>query len=130
MVSDEPQVITQLPDSFKKEFAEHLSATIPREKVVAELRQAQLARIMAADESIRVEGLGQLAMRIDARLYFRMRNEAKKQGSTDNDWLMDYARDNPQLCAKGFRPKSDPTRHGMTFVNGESVSKTKGRVQS
>tara|TARA_R110000868_G_scaffold159667_1_gene388660 strand:- start:22 stop:414 length:393 start_codon:yes stop_codon:yes gene_type:complete len=129
MVSDEPQVITELPEDFKKEFAEHLSATIPREKVVAELRQAQLARIMAADESIRVEGLGQLAMRIDSRLYFRMRNEAKKHGSTDNDWLMEYAADNPHLCAKGFRPKSNSARHGHTFVGGESVSKTKGRVQ-
>lgn len=129
MVSD-PQVITQLPEDFKKEFAEHLSATIPREKVVAELRQAQLARIMAADSSMRMNGLGQLAARIDPRLYFRMRNEAKKQGATDNDWLMDYLADNPQLCAKGFRPKANPTRHGVTFVNGVSVSKTKGRVQS
>ena len=130
MVASEPQVITQLPDDFKKEFADHLSATIPREKVVAELRQAQLARIMAADSSIRINGVGQLAARIDPRLYFRMRNEAKRNGSTDNDWIMDYLADNPQLCAKGFKPKTNAARHGHTFVGGKAVSVTKGRVQS
>ena len=71
-----------------------------------------------------------MAARIDPRLYFRMRKEAKKQGNLDHDWMMDMLKDNPNLCAKGFRPKANAARHGFTYVGGESVSKTKGRVQS
>ena len=124
-MSDE--IITTIPKSFLDEFADHIVGTIPHEKVQAELRQASLARVMAAEGSIRMNGLGQVAARIDPRLYFRWLHENKC--APPHTWIDDLLADNPQLCSKGYKPKPNALRHGFTFVNGECVSKTKGRIQ-
>lgn len=121
------EIITQLPEDFKREFAEHLSSTIPYEKVKVELEQAKLARVMAAEGSCRINGIGQQVARINPRLFFRWLQE--NGNAAPHHWIEDLLADNPQLCAKGYRPRKNSLRHGMTFVNGESVSKTKGRVQ-
>lgn len=124
MVSD---ILTSVPRSFIEEFEDHITGRLPAEKVQVELRQQQLARIMAATGSVKMEGLGQQAARIDARLYFRLRQQ--HGNAPDHEWIPDYLADNPQLLCKGYRPKQNSVRHGSTFINGESVSKTKGRVQ-
>ena len=36
----------------------------------------------------------------------------------------------PEIIGEDDKPKTNPARHGFTYVNGESVSSTKGRVQS
>lgn len=124
-----PAIITNVPKSFLEEFQDHLDAELPVEKAQVELRQQSLARIMAAEGSVRTRtGLGQVVARIDPRLYFRLRREAKDV--SDHEWIMDYLADNPMLCAKGFKPKSDPARRGFTFVKGKPVSINKGRVQT
>tara|TARA_R110000868_G_scaffold242836_1_gene498366 strand:- start:1418 stop:1792 length:375 start_codon:yes stop_codon:yes gene_type:complete len=121
-------ILTEVPRAFIEEFEDHINGTLPTEKVQVELRQQQLARIMAATGSVRMDGLGQQAARIDARLYFRLRQQ--HGCAPDHEWLPDYLADNRYLCSKGYRPKQNSVRHGSTFINGESVSKTKGRVQA
>ena len=121
----EPEVITELDAQFIREFKDEIAGTIPYEKVATHLRQAKIARVMKAAGSIAVPELGQKIAEIDARLYFRLRQEF---GHEEN-WLNDFLADNPILCAPGWKPKQNGLRHGHTFVNGESVSATKGRVQ-
>lgn len=127
MVAEEPQIITKLDENFKREFAEHLSSTIPVEKAMIELKQQELARIMAAEGSCRINGLGQQVAKINPRLFFRWLHE--NGNAAPHHWIEDLLADNPQLCAKGYRPRKNSLRHGHTFIAGESVSKTKGRVQ-
>lgn len=122
------EILTEIPRSFIEEFEDHITGQLPIEKVQVELRQQQLARIMKATGSVKMEGLGQQAARIDSRLYFRLRQQ---HGSApDHEWLPDYLADNPYLCSKGYRPKQNSTRHGQTFIGGKPVSSPKGRIQS
>lgn len=111
-------LITEVPADFMKEFEDHILGTIPEEKVQVELRQARNARIMQQAGSVCVEGLGQKVAEIDARLWFRMLHSF---GHHEN-WIDDMLRDNPQLCAPGYKPKrANPLRHGKTFINGKPV---------
>lgn len=122
----EPEVITALDENFIREFKDEIAGTIPYEKVAAHLRQAKIARVMKAAGSVAVPELGQKIAEIDARLYFRLRQEF---GHEEN-WLNDFLADNPILCAPGWKPKQNGLRHGHTFVDGKPISVTKGRVQS
>ena len=67
--------------------------------------------VMAAQGSTQIEGLGQQAARIDARLFFRLQQQ---HGNQVHEWLPEYLKDNPHLCSKGYRPKVDPSRKGLT----------------
>ena len=87
------------------------SSRLPEEKVKCELNQQMLARVMAAQGSTQIEGLGQQAARIDARLFFRLQQQ---HGNQVHEWLPEYLKDNPHLCSKGYRPKVDPSRKGLT----------------
>jgi hypothetical protein len=112
-------LITEVPDSFLKEFEDHVLGTIPEEKVQCELRQVRNARIMQAVGSTRVEGLGQVKAEIDARLFFRL----QAAHGHHEGWLDDLLADNPQLCAPGYkahRRKGD-LRHSKTFVGGKPL---------
>ena len=121
------EILTSIPQSFLEEFEREITGQLPQEKVQVELRQQQLARIMAATGSVKMDGLGQQAARIDARLYFRLRQQ--HGCAPDHEWLPDYLADNRYLCSKGYRPKQNSVRHGQTFIAGKPVSPTKGRVQ-
>lgn len=121
------EILTDIPRSFIEEFEDHIQGTLPEEKVQVELRQQQLARIMAATGSMQMEGLGQVAGRIDGRLYHRWLDKMGK--APPHEWVFDLLADNPMCRAKGYKPKADPTRHGHTFFRGESISSTKGKVQ-
>lgn len=128
VASNEPQIITELPKDFVRKFWRELEGKIPEEKVKVHLDQARAAREMGVMGSTKMEGLGQMAAKINGRLWFRL----QQQHGAENvhQWLPEYLADNPHLCAKGYRPKASNLRHGHTFVGGESVSVTKGRVQS
>jgi hypothetical protein len=113
------ELITEVPESFVREFREHIEGTIPDEKVQVELRQARNARVMQSIGSAQIEGLGQKVAEIDARLYFRMMHSFGHH----EGWLQDLLADNPQLVAPGYKPRKrkNDLRHSMSFVNGAPV---------
>ncbi len=118
-MSDATDLITEVPEEFVREFREHLCGNIPLEKAQVELRQARNARIMQAAGSVQLkESLGQRVAVIDPRLFFRMEHEF----GGHEGWMEDFLADNPQLCAKGYRPKrKGDFRHGKTFIGGKPV---------
>ncbi len=111
MVQQEPEIITALPKHVVREFWREMEEGLPAEKAAAGLRQVERAKIMAAQGSSRVDGLGQMAARIDGRLFFRLQQQ---HGTKVHEWLPEYLKDNPSMCAKGYRPKVNPARHGLT----------------
>lgn len=120
MVSDEPQVIASLPPSVVREFWREVEEGLPDEKVKAGLRQVEQAKVMRAQGSTKIEGLGQMAARIDPRLFFRLQQQ---HGNAVHEWMPEYLKDNPDMCAKGYRPKVSAARHGLTggwYANKDS----------
>jgi hypothetical protein len=112
------ELVTELPESFLKEFEQEVQGLIPAEKVQVELRQQQSARIMHAAGSVCIPGIGQRVASIDPRLFFRLQAE---HGGHEN-WLKDFLADNPSMCAPGYRPKrKGDLRHGKTFIDGKPV---------
>lgn len=107
----ETGIVTSLPKAFVRQFWRELEGKIPEEKVKVHQRQAQYARAMHNQGSTKIDGLGQMAARIDGRLFFRLQQQ---HGNKVHEWLPEYLKDNPNLCAKGYRPKVDPARHGVT----------------
>lgn len=112
------EIVTNIPAAFLEEFRDEVLGTIPEEKAQQELKMQETARIMAMAGSVCVPGLGQKVASIPARLYFRL----QKEYGDHPDWLKDFLKDNPQLCAPGYRPtRKGDFRHGHTYVNGEPV---------
>ena len=75
---------------------------------------------MRAQGSTKIEGLGQMAARIDPRLFFRLQQQ---HGNAVHEWMPEYLKDNPDMCAKGYRPKVSAARHGLTggwYANKDS----------
>jgi len=111
-------LITGLPQSFLDEFEAEIRGRVPAEKIAAQLRQEKLARVMRQAGSTQIDTLGQQIARIDPRLYFRCLAE---RGHEEN-WIDDLLKDNPELCAPGYRPRrKGDFRHGKTFINGKPV---------
>jgi hypothetical protein len=110
-------LITQLPPEFLKEFEDEILGRIPEEKAQVQLRQVENARIAQAIGSTHIEGLGQKVAEIDARLYFRM---YQAFGHEEN-WLNDFLRTNPELCAPGYKPRGKSLGQGKTFIGGKPV---------
>ena len=133
MDTSEPpaEIITGLPSSFMKEFEQEILGRVPQEKIDAQLRMEKNARIMRQAGSINIPTLGQKIATIPARLYFRMLHDMGQRDASSDEWLIDLLKDNPALCAPGFKAgrKAD-LRHSHTFIGGKSVSTTPGRVQS
>ena len=123
----ENTLITDVPRSFIEEFEDHIKGTLPIEKAQMELKQQSWARIMAASGSLAVEGLGQCVARIEPRMFFRLLHQHGH--APVHEWIEDYLADDPTIRAKGYKPKQNGARHGLTFSNGECISKTPGKVQ-
>ncbi len=114
---DDSDIITQLPEGFVSEFADEILGTIPEEKVQVQLRQVQIARVVQAIGSVNIPGIGQKIATIDPRLYFRMLHES----GGDPEFIHGYLKDNPELCAPGYKPRCSELRHGKTFIGGQPV---------
>lgn len=104
-------IIPSVPPEFVRQFWREIEGKIPEEKVKTDLNQKMLARVMVNQGSTQVEGLGQQAARIDRRLFFRLQQQ---HGNAVHEWLPEYLADNPHMCAKGYRPKVNAARHGLT----------------
>ena len=115
-------LITALPQQFLDEFEADILGRVPQEKIRIQLKQEKTARIMAAAGSVQLkEGLGQLITKMDARLYHRLRL-AHAQSADDTDWIDDVLKDNPMLCAPGYKPRrKGDYRHGITYIGGTPV---------
>lgn len=116
-MADDNEIITALPPGFVSEFADEILGTIPEEKVQCDLRQTAIARVVNSVGSLSIPGIGQKIATIDPRLYFRMRAEA----GGDPEFIHSYLRDNPHLCAPGYKPRATNLCHGKTFIGGKPV---------
>ena len=105
------EIITKVPPEFVRQYWSEIEGSIPQEKVSSHLRQIGLAKVMASQGSGMIEGLGQKAASIDPRLFFRLQQQ---HGNAVHEWLPEYLKDNPHMCAKGYRPKVNAARHGIT----------------
>lgn len=107
----EQGIVPSVPPEFVRHFWREIEGRIPEEKVKADLNQKMLARVMVNQGSTQIDGLGQMAARIDRRLFFRLQGE---HGNAVHEWLPEFLKDNPDMCAKGYRPKVNAARHGLT----------------
>jgi hypothetical protein len=76
---------------------------LPAEKAKARQEQQKIARQLRREGSSYIPGIGQKSMRIDARTYHRWHREHPGCWN-DTTFQREMARDNPHLCAPGFRP--------------------------
>jgi hypothetical protein len=120
-----PEIITSVPEDFMREFEKEILGQIPAEKVAADLRQAELGRVMQKQGSRRIEGIGQRVAEIDPRLYFRLRQQYSKDYE-EGEWIRDFLASNPSMCAPGYKPRRKmDLRHSFTMVNGAPVNTPK-----
>jgi hypothetical protein len=118
------EIITELPESFLREFEQEVMGTIPDEKVQADLRQAEIGRVLINEGAQQIEGVGQKLGTIDARIWHRWHQ--MHPGCWDDKQFRDeFFSDNPKCRAPGWTPKQSKLRHGITFIGGESVSNLK-----
>jgi hypothetical protein len=110
MVSDSG-IVTQVPKEFVRKWWGEIVNGLPDEKAKVHEDQARLAAKMREQGSTRMDGLGQMAARINSRLFFRLQAQ---HGNNVHEWMPEYLKDNPHLCATGYRPKVNPARHGLT----------------
>lgn len=76
---------------------------VPAEKAKAVLNQAMIARVLEKTGSIRTEGVGQRVGIVDARTFFRFQQEFPGCWN-DKGFRDEFLRDNPHLCAPGYKP--------------------------
>lgn len=119
------EIIANVPPEFVREFADEILGSIPAEKVKADLKHAEIGRVLASQGALAIEGLGQKVGEIDARTFFRWQQENPGCWQ-DRAFVQEFFRDNEKLRAPGWKPKgTNGVRHGMTFVGGEAVSNLK-----
>lgn len=98
---------TPLDGMFNREFTRELMreirGQIPEEKIKANLRQIRLANIMRQAGSLKIEGVGQLKASIDPRLFFRWQLEYPGCWN-DDAFVKRMLKDNPHMCAPGYKP--------------------------
>lgn len=120
--ANKPELVTELTPQFLREFEAEVRGTIPQEKVQADLRQAAIGRMLLNEGSVVGPGnIGQKLGEIDGRIYHRWGQENPGCWQ-DKAFVSQYFQDNPHAKAPGWTPKTDKTRHGITFVQGESIS--------
>lgn len=113
-------IVTEIPAEFLVEFEQNFQKTIPAEKVKADLAQAFIGRALIAEGSTCVEGLGQRQGEVDARTYFRW-HQSNPGCWEDKSFRHEFFQDNPHLKDKGFNPKTNAARKGMTYIDGKPV---------
>ena len=104
-------IVTDIPKEFVRKWWWEIQNGLPNEKAKVHENQARLAAEMRKQGSTQMEGLGQMAARINSRLFFRLQGQ---HGNNVHEWMPEYLKDNPHLCAVGYRPKVNPARHGLT----------------
>lgn len=122
MIGNGQDIITSLPAGFLESFHDEIMGTIPAEKVKADLRQAEIGRVLVNEGGQAIEGIGQKLGEVDPRTYFRWLHD--KPGCWDDkQFVHEFFRDNPKMKSEGWTPKkASALRHGVTFVGGKSIS--------
>lgn len=118
------EIITELPEGFLKEFEQEVLGAIPQEKVQADLRQAEIGRVLINEGAQAISGLGQKLGTIDGRIWHRW-NQQHPGCWDDKTFRDEFFSDNPQCRAPGWKPKQNSIRKGITWVGGQAVSNLK-----
>lgn len=113
-------IITKVSPEFIAEFEDRFQATIPAEKVKADLAQAFIGRALIAEGSTRVDGIGQRMGEVDQRTYYRWQ-QSNPGCWQDKAFVNEFFADNAQLRDKGYTPKTNAARKGMTYIDGKPV---------
>jgi hypothetical protein len=87
---------------FAKSVHDQVLRDVPKEKVQAVLRQAEIARVLEKTGSVKSDGLGQLIGRVDARTFMRWWQEHRGCWQ-DEGFIKEFLKDNPQCRAAGYR---------------------------
>lgn len=120
----ESGLITNIPQRIYDEIEDDILGRVPAEKVKAQLRMEKNARIMKQAGSVNIPTLGQKIATIPARLYFRALHDMGQDDASSSEWLEDLLKDNPALCAPGYKAgRKDDRRHGITWIGGEAIGK-------
>ena len=114
-------IVTDVPESFLREFEAEILGQIPAEKVKADLDGAKTKQFLVNEGAVAIEGLGQKLGEIPARTYFRWLQD--KPGCwQDREFTHEFFKDNGRLKSDGWTPvAAKGLRHGFTYVNGEPV---------
>lgn len=115
------EIITELTPEFLREFEAEVLGAVPAEKVKADLKQAEIGRVLAAEGALAVEGLGQKLGEVDSRTFFRWAQENPGCWQ-DPAFVREFFKDNPQCRSPGWKPTASSLRHSVSFVGGQSVS--------
>lgn len=98
--------------------------SIPEEKVQADLRQAEIGRVLINEGPQAIQGLGQKLGTIDGRIYHRWA-QSQRGCWQDKSFVQEFFADNPNCRAPGWTPKQNSVRKGITWVGGKAVSNLK-----
>ena len=87
---------------FAKSIHDRALRDVPAEKARAVLKQAEIARALELEGSIRHEGLGQKIGTIDARTFMRWHQQFQHCWS-DPGFIKEFLKNNPCYRAAGYR---------------------------
>lgn len=114
------QIVTEIPESFLREFEKEILGQIPAEKVKADLDSIAIKRVLVNEGGVAINGLGQKLGDIPARVYFRWMQQEGRDCWSDRNFCHEFFADNPALKSDGWTPvAASSTRHGKTFVGGK-----------
>lgn len=119
-------LVMDIPEEFLRQFEKEILGRIPDEKAQAELRQQEIGKYLVEQGSACIEGIGQRIGAVDIKTYYRWIGEYGPECWQDKGFIRDFFMDNKGLKDKGWNPKPNSVRHGITFCNGKPISNLKG----
>ena len=115
-------IVTDVPESFLREFEAEILGQIPAEKIKADLDEAKTKRHLVSEGAVAIEGIGQKLGEIPARTYFRWLQQEGAECWQNREFVHEWFRDNPRLKSDGWTPvAAKGLRHGKTFVGGKPI---------
>lgn len=105
---------------FAREIWDGVQAQMDQEKAKAVADMQRTAKELKERGSDWVDGRGQAIGSIPPRIYMRWAQMVPGCWQ-DKQFVDEFLHDNPACCAPGYKPRPNQTRHGVTFVNGQSI---------
>lgn len=95
------------PPGFANALLKEVRGQLPTEKMRERLKQVELWKQMQAAGSVSINGIGQKIGTVSARTFFRWHREFPGCWN-DPGFVKRMLKDNPQMCAPGYRPDAAP----------------------
>jgi hypothetical protein len=108
ITTDSPDEVEELRQAMNRK----VQAELPAEKARARDEQTKIAQKLGREGSVHIPGIGQKIGSIDARTFFRLRQE-NPGCMEDPTFVRELLRDSPKLRAPGYRP---PKTYRPSFV--------------